>query len=156
MADRDAYEVLGLLPTAHNEVIQAAYRALAALHHPDAQETGANTRRMAELNDAYAKIRSPERRALYDAERRLGSQQAATSAGTPPTSSAPPAAGTGSALTFGRYQGWTIDRLAKEDPDYLRWLSRHSSGLRYKGEIEGALKDAGSRATAMNDRFAPR
>lgn len=35
-------------------VVQAAYRALAALYHPDSDQSAASTRRMAELNDAYA------------------------------------------------------------------------------------------------------
>lgn len=154
MAERNAYEVLGLLPTAHDAVVQAAYRTLAALYHPDAQETSANTRRMAELNDAYAKIRTPARRALYDAELRLGSHQATIIAGAA-ASTAPPPPGNGSVITFGRYEGWTVDRLAKEDPDYLRWLSRHSSGLRYKGEIDRALKEISIQPT-MNDRFGGR
>jgi hypothetical protein len=40
-----------------------------------------------------------------------------------------------------------VDRLAKHDADYLRWLSRHSSGLRYKAEIEYALKTVSSEPT---------
>jgi uncharacterized protein (DUF3820 family) len=41
----------------------------------------------------------------------------------------------GTRLTFGRYAGWTLRDLARQDPDYLRWLSRHSSGIRYRTEI---------------------
>ncbi len=40
-----------------------------------------------------------------------------------------------SRLDFGRYAGWSLRDLARHDPDYLRWLSRHSSGLRYRSEI---------------------
>ena len=29
--------------------------------------------------------------------------------------------------------------LAKHDPDYLRWLSRHSSGVRYRNLITQLL-----------------
>ncbi len=47
-------------------------------------------------------------------------------------------------LDFGRYAGWSLRDLARHDPDYLRWLSRHSSGLRYRTEIQGLLPaDAG-------------
>ena len=137
MANRDAYEVLGLLPTAHDVVIQAAFRALAALYHPDSRSTAADTRRMAELNGAYAKLRTPARRALYDAEARLVSKGSTTNAGA--RSNAPPPRGNARVLTFGRYEGWTIDDLARHDPDYLRWLTRHSSGLRYRSQIEKAL-----------------
>ncbi len=49
---------------------------------------------------------------------------------------APPrASAAGTRLTFGRYTGWTLRDLARQDPDYLRWLSRHSSGIRYRTEI---------------------
>jgi curved DNA-binding protein CbpA len=153
MTDRDAYEVLGLLPTAHDAVVQAAYRTLAALYHPDSLNTTANTRRMAELNDAYAKLRTPTRRALYDAERKLGSQQSTIIAGTRTTP--PPPRGNPRVLTFGRYEGWTIDRLAKHDPDYLRWLSRHSSGLRYRTQIERALASLSPEPT-MSERLRGR
>jgi len=34
-------------------------------------------------------------------------------------------------LDFGRYAGWSLGDLARHDPNYLRWLSRHSSGNRY-------------------------
>jgi len=42
-------------------------------------------------------------------------------------------------LTFGRYTGWTLRDLARQDPDYLRWLSRHTSGIRYRTEIYAIL-----------------
>jgi curved DNA-binding protein CbpA len=153
VADRDAYEVLGLLATAHDVVIQAAYRALAALFHPDSRSTAADTRRMAELNGAYAKLRTPARRGLYDAERRLGSKVSTTSVRARPNPPAP--AGNARVLTFGRYEGWTIDRLAHHDPEYLRWLSRHSSGLRYRTQIEKALAAVSAEPT-MSERVRGR
>jgi uncharacterized protein (DUF3820 family) len=42
-------------------------------------------------------------------------------------------------VDFGRYQGWTLKDLAKQDPDYLRWLSRHSSGVRFRNQIMALL-----------------
>ena len=42
-------------------------------------------------------------------------------------------------IDFGRYAGWSIKQLARHDPDYLRWLSRHSSGIRYRRVIEEAF-----------------
>jgi curved DNA-binding protein CbpA len=39
-------------------------------------------------------------------------------------------------LDFGRYQGWSLADVAKVDVDYLRWLRRHSSGLRFRREID--------------------
>jgi len=32
--------------------------------------------------------------------------------------------------------------LANEDPDYLRWLARHPSGVRYRAEIARVLDSA--------------
>jgi curved DNA-binding protein CbpA len=51
-------------------------------------------------------------------------------------------------VDFGRYTGWSLRDLARHDPDYLRWLSRHSSGVRFRAEIlrllpEGAPVVAG-------------
>jgi hypothetical protein len=42
-------------------------------------------------------------------------------------------------LDFGRYEGWSIADLARRDPDYLRWLRRHSSGIRFRREIDATL-----------------
>jgi uncharacterized protein (DUF3820 family) len=47
--------------------------------------------------------------------------------------------GTGTVLDFGRYEGWTIDQLARRDPDYLLWLARTSIGRPLQAEIETAL-----------------
>jgi exodeoxyribonuclease X-like protein len=38
-------------------------------------------------------------------------------------------------LDFGHYAGRTIEELASLDPDYLHWLERHPSGVRYRPEI---------------------
>ena len=42
-------------------------------------------------------------------------------------------------LDFGHYAGMTIEELGRVDPDYLRWLERHSSGVRYRAEIHRVL-----------------
>jgi hypothetical protein len=46
-------------------------------------------------------------------------------------------------LTFGRYTGWSLRDLARRDPDYVLWLSRHSSGIRYRTEIYSILRTMG-------------
>ena len=56
----------------------------------------------------------------------------------PPSNPSP-----GSVLNFGRYAGWSLRDLARRDPDYLLWLSRHSSGIRYRTEIYGILRTMG-------------
>lgn len=143
---RDAYEILHIRPDADQIVVRAAYRALAGRFHPDNDSNASSTRRMAELNAAYAQIGSPERRAVYDAMRRR--MAAISAAGTPAprpmrqagiSEGAKPTNGA-DMLDFGRYQGWTISQIARTDPDYLRWLARHSSGLRYRRAIGEQLK----------------
>lgn len=148
-AERDAYAVLQVHSRADAIVVQAAYRALARGCHPDG--ISPDTARMAELNRAYDRVKTPDARRLYDAERphmvsvgpgpaapiydawpeaRMGaaSALAGSSAGDPmPT------------LDFGRYVGWRICDIARVDPDYLRWLSRHSTGIRYREAIAASL-----------------
>jgi len=65
MAERTLYEVLMLHPSATIEVINAAYRALAKLCHPDhAGPDGSE--KMAQINEAYAILNHEEKRARYD------------------------------------------------------------------------------------------
>lgn len=52
----------------------------------------------------------------------------------------------GRTLDFGHYAGRAIADLAREDPDYLRWLARHPSGVRYRAEIQRVLESAVPRA----------
>jgi curved DNA-binding protein CbpA len=148
--ERDAYEVLQVHPRAHPLVVEAAYLVLASIYHPDNDEAQASPQLMAELDDAYAAVRTPERRALYDQQRKRREVMEAASA-TPyhPFAEPGPASGDpGGVVDFGRYEGWTIAQLAQHDPDYLRWLSRHSSGIRYRRQIEEALRKGSSASAA--------
>jgi uncharacterized protein (DUF3820 family) len=45
-------------------------------------------------------------------------------------------------LDFGHHAGRTIAELADLDPDYLRWLARHPSGVRYRAEIARVMAEA--------------
>jgi len=49
-------------------------------------------------------------------------------------------------IDFGHHAGRTIEELVMIDPDYLRWLARHPSGVRYRAEIERVLREAVPRA----------
>jgi DnaJ-class molecular chaperone len=65
---KDYYAILGVLPTAEDAVIRAAYRALAQLYHPD-RFSGTSEeahRRMSEINEAYSILSDPEKRKKYD------------------------------------------------------------------------------------------
>jgi len=59
------YSVLGVAPTAPQEVIQAAYRALSRIYHPDVPRTG-NAEKMKKLNRAYEVLKDPGQRAEYN------------------------------------------------------------------------------------------
>jgi curved DNA-binding protein CbpA len=134
----DPYKVLQVVATADQEVVDAAFRALAKKYHPDRDKTRYAARRMAELNAAYAVLRDAGRRAQYDRAQRQTTYYGSATNGAKPSPGVPPPprsdAG-GTRLEFGRYSGWTLRDLARQDPDYLRWLSRHASGLRYRTEI---------------------
>ena len=146
---RDAYEVLQVRPDASQVVIRAAFRALAALYHPDSDESAGSTRRMAELNDAYAQLRTADRRAVYDRIRPAGrtTQQPERTQPQQRPTGARRESGQKGVLDFGRYVGWSLANLAKHDPDYLRWLSRHSSGIRYRREVAELLDGAAESKT---------
>jgi hypothetical protein len=45
-------------------------------------------------------------------------------------------------LDFGHHAGRTIEELAALDPDYLHWLARHPSGVRYRAEIARVMASA--------------
>jgi curved DNA-binding protein CbpA len=153
----DPYEILQVLPGAEQEVLHAAFRALAMKYHPDRDSSARAARRMMELNQAYAMVREPALRSQHDKSRRVA-RTPFDAASVPPMSSgfaAPPptvrrtnasgANSTSTKLSEGRYAGWTLKDLASHDPGYLKWLARHSSGLRYRKEISLIL---GTRAVA--------
>jgi hypothetical protein len=58
------YEVLGVAPTAPTSEVRRAYVTLARRHHPDLD--GGDAEEMRAINDAWATLRDPARRASYD------------------------------------------------------------------------------------------
>jgi curved DNA-binding protein CbpA len=159
----DAYGVLRITPNAEDFVLEAAYRALARHFHPDGADP--DEERMADVNRAYNLVRTPERRKRYDrlhrirpmgpglgAEASSGSGQQTFGGRVPPPSEGPVAMRVGASaddpgtmtIDFGRYEGWRLKDLVKHDPDYLRWLSRHSSGVRYRNQIIALIGPEGA------------
>ncbi len=153
---RDAYEILQVHPNALPEVVEAAYRALARVHHPDRNETR-DSGAMADLNWAYSVLHDPERRIEYDKTRvaiPIGSgmnssliQRMEQARGAQPGESieSPGAA----VIDFGRYAGMTLSELGRLDPVYLQWLRRHSSGARYRHQIDAVLGSAAARRAVV-------
>jgi hypothetical protein len=122
MLIHEAHQILQVQANAEQEVIQAAYRALAKKYHPDRDASADAARRMRQINDAYQQLRVTPRKP--------SSAPQGMHVAPPPRSVA-----AGTRLSFGRYTGWTLRDLARQDPDYLRWLSRTASGIGYRTEI---------------------
>lgn len=67
MAQRDHYETLGVTRSAGPDEIKAAFRKLAARHHPDRNPDDPKAAlRFKEVNAAYQVLSDPQRRAMYD------------------------------------------------------------------------------------------
>ncbi len=67
MEFKDYYETLGVSRDATAEQIKKAFRGLARKYHPDVSKEPDAERRMKEVNEAYAVLSDPEKRAAYDA-----------------------------------------------------------------------------------------
>lgn len=152
MSEPDLYRVLQVDAEADSEVIQAAYGVLAQRLHPESDLTGVDEVRMVELERARGILTDLAQRRAYDLRR--AAQLVAMGPGRDAAQhvsvtltdrlSARTVDGDSAAalqIDFGRYTGWTLGDLVRADPDYLRWLSRHSSGIRYRGAILRLLAD---------------
>ncbi len=151
---RDAYKILQIDPSALPEVVEAAYRVLALVHHPDRNDNR-DSGAMADLNWAYAVLHDPERRIAYDRERNpvpvamaahegsslLERMQRNAVAGMDGEAASP----SRTVIDFGRYTGMTLGQLARLDPAYLEWLKRHSSGARFRNQIDAVLAAVAAR-----------
>lgn len=74
---KDYYETLGVARDASQPDIKAAFRKLAAKHHPDRNPDDAGAEdRFKEINEAYTALSDPEKRKIYD--------QYGTTGGVPP------------------------------------------------------------------------
>jgi curved DNA-binding protein CbpA len=166
----DLYRLLQVDPAADLEVIQAAYRVLARRHHPD--HSGSDEM-MKQLNAAWEVLGDKSRRAEYDRKR-----SASASANPQPTGgsvihaaphAAPQATGhqtvadhagppvgraSGTVLTYGRYEGWSLGQIALVDPDFLEWLRSVPGGRYLRPEIDAILREArgGPRGTFNEER----
>ncbi len=63
---KDYYQLLGIDKTADADTVKKAYRKLARKFHPDVSKEADAAARMSEVNEAYAVLSDPEKRAAYD------------------------------------------------------------------------------------------
>lgn len=66
MTDRDYYEILGVPRNASADDLKQAFRRLARTYHPDVNSAPDAEERFKEINEAYAVLSDPDRRAAYD------------------------------------------------------------------------------------------
>ena len=65
--ETDYYQVLQVHPQAEPEIIAVAYRKLAQKYHPDVAEDKETAEvRMKQINEAFAVLSDPQKRARYD------------------------------------------------------------------------------------------
>jgi curved DNA-binding protein CbpA len=147
VADKTYYKLLQVDPSADADVIVAAYRVLARRLHPETDFSGIDEYRKKELDRALRVLSDPDQRRSYDeglaeaegdASQRVpmgpGFGQQGYTLGDRIQSRDVDRARS-MRIDFGRYAGNTLGDLLRSDPDYLRWLSRHSSGIRYRSAI---------------------
>jgi curved DNA-binding protein CbpA len=168
MTEKSYYRLLQVDPAAETDVIQAAHRVLAARLHPELDFTGIDEYRLKELDRALAVLTDAEKRRAYDEELAADADRA--------TGRVPVGPGYGRQrgytlaerlhdtdvgalgelrLDFGRYAGRTLGELVASDPDYLRWLSRHSSGIRFRGAILRLLAERDAQFHPIRTSFTP-
>jgi curved DNA-binding protein len=66
MQFKDYYQTLGVMRDATAEDLKKAFRKLARKYHPDVSKEADAELRMREINEAYAVLSDPEKRAAYD------------------------------------------------------------------------------------------
>jgi curved DNA-binding protein CbpA len=154
------YRILQVDPGANPLVIQAAYRVLARIFHPDVE---GDDEQMKRLNAAWSVLGDPGKRAAYDRERAGRHHGPAINAPAPASARAAGSGTTGSGsdahrparhhdhagppqgepfgpvLTFGRYEGWTLGQVSRVDRTFLLWLRDVPAGRGLKAEIDAVL-----------------
>ena len=123
----DYYEVLHLHPSAPAEVIEAAYRRLVRIYHPDVNQSPEAHDLMVQLNLAYGILSDPEKRADYDRSREA---QTSGPSHTPPSDSETGASGSGRPSSGSSSRGRTAHG---PEPSFFTLGSSKAEVLRVQG-----------------------
>ena len=158
--EREPHEILGVSRSAPWPEVRTAFRSLARRYHPDGSQPDAAL--MAAVNAAYEALEQQRHSRTSAAGVPVGPGESGTRDADLPTEPPP-----GSllwrvqqarhpdspVLDFGQYAGWSIAQVARHDPRYLVWLSRHSSGVRFRRAIElvlGSSRELGRHAAVLS------
>ena len=142
----DYYRVLQVDPSANALVIQAAYRVLARIFHPDVD---GDALEMTRINQAWDVLGDAGRRAAYDRERagrhpeaaaRAADDAAASSFRTEDHAGPPQGEPFGPVLHMGRYAGWSLGQVMLVDRPFLEWLRRAPAGRGLAADIDALLE----------------
>lgn len=114
MASTTYYQVLQVDPAASPEVIEAAYRRLARIYHPDVNPTADAMRQVQAINEAYACLGDAVKRRTYDM------QQALAAAPAPVDTSRGQGAATGATNHYNHYNRYN---RYNEWPAKLQWIA---------------------------------
>jgi curved DNA-binding protein CbpA len=63
----------------------------------------------------------------------------------------PPGRPSGTVLNFGRYAGWSLGEVARQDIEYIEWLDRAPIGRNYREELDGILRASGRRKSSGDE-----
>ena len=68
----------------------------------------------------------------------------------------PPGRPSGTVLNFGRYAGWSLGEVARQDSEYIERLARAPIGRNYRSELDEILRRSGRRKSAGADEDSDR
>ena len=112
---RDYYATLRVPPEAESAAIRVAYRNLMRRYHPDVNPSDEAASEAVAINEAYACLRDPAKRASYDRSRRAPTGQPVSNNGPTPSSRPRPA--------------WTGSHAAVKEARTLRPTWWQAAGL---------------------------
>ena len=126
----DYYQVLGVERTASADEIRKHYRQLARKYHPDVSKEADAEARMKDVNEAYAVLSDPERRAAYD---QLGHEYQSGQDFRPPPD-------WGSGFEFAGH-GFTPENAADFSDFFAQLFGHIGGGARHRGGFDARGED---------------